>query len=91
LVRRGREGQGLDRVTVAIAAALTCGSGCGAIRTRCATPGTRSVEERIYPRHLVCHGRGMPLYGHVHNGNRRMTHPAQICATWTEGVSPRVV
>ena len=60
-----------------------------AIRAERSTPGTRGARDRIYVPRLVCHGCGLALYGHASNRRRRMTHPAPVCASWTEAAGTR--
>jgi hypothetical protein len=60
-----------------------------AIRAERATPGTRSTRERVYVPRLFCHGCGAALRGHASSGNRRMTHPATVCAAWLDASGRR--
>ena len=60
-----------------------------AIRAQRATPGTRSASERVYVPRLFCHGCGAALRGHASSGNRRMTHPATVCAAWLDASGRR--
>ncbi|MHB8958465.1 MAG: recombinase family protein [Candidatus Limnocylindrales bacterium] len=59
------------------------------IRAERTTPGTRGARDRIYVPRLVCHGCGLPLFGHASNGRRRMTHPVPVCASWTAAAGSR--
>jgi hypothetical protein len=60
-----------------------------AIRAERATPGTRSTRDRVYVPRLFCHGCGAALRGHASSDNRRMTHPATVCAAWLDASGRR--
>ncbi len=67
----------------------TCGSGCRRSARSARRPGRVRARSASTSPHLVCHGCGLALYGHASNGRRRMTHPAPVCASWTEAAGSR--